>query len=239
MVRRSFNSRPSCDGRPGRLLRCNTSKRFQFTPVLRRATFMPCAPFSASKFQFTPVLRRATVQNAKRRPTKKVSIHARLATGDTIPSSTSPSPSFNSRPSCDGRLPFVLWFKPLSCFNSRPSCDGRPLERGHARDEPVVSIHARLATGDACRQTAVVRVGGFNSRPSCDGRLGGLVYGHRHRRFQFTPVLRRATWEQLLECVDIRCFNSRPSCDGRHANNNEAEDRRCFNSRPSCDGRPR
>ena len=33
-----FNSRPSCDGRPGMAICLPSSVVFQFTPVLRRAT---------------------------------------------------------------------------------------------------------------------------------------------------------------------------------------------------------
>ena len=77
-----------------------------------------------------------------------------------------------------------------------------------------VSIHARLATGDAKRREVLAQFFGFNSRPSCDGRLAALMSPdaievsiharlatgdtlHREKllqnEFQFTPVLRRAT----------------------------------------------
>ena len=57
-----------------------------------------------------------------------------------------------------------------------------------------VSIHARLATGDLAVQYDQTNWNeGFNSRPSCDGRLAEAVKRHRERKFQFTPVLRRAT----------------------------------------------
>ena len=77
------------------------------------------------------------------------------------------------------------------CFNSRPSCDGRHALKV-ARPLLLVSIHARLATGD----------------PTC------RFLGWQEPRFQFTPVLRRATptARPLVECPS---FNSRPSCDGR------------------------
>ncbi len=56
---------------------------FQFTPVLRRATLPPVVSgLCYGRFQFTPVLRRATERLQHGPLDKKVSIHARLATGD-------------------------------------------------------------------------------------------------------------------------------------------------------------
>ena len=144
-----------------------------------------------------------------------VSIHARLATGDSaalVPflmdafqftpvlrrATPSPPPMpraarFNSRPSCDGR-PSTRSRRSRSLrFNSRPSCDGRPAR--------------------CCAQRPSRR---FNSRPSCDGRL---------RLFEISLVL--------------ISFNSRPSCDGRLPPRASCSYHFCFNSRPSCDGRHR
>ncbi len=122
----SFNSRPSCDGRQVNGL-CNFAiTRFQFTPVLRRATSRAATALANQPFQFTPVLRRATGVGRLCNLAAIVSIHARLATGDTRPRKRR---------------------RGTSRFNSRPSCDGRPLHVPfHAR--LGVSIHARLATGD-------------------------------------------------------------------------------------------
>ena len=120
---------------------------------------------------------------------------------------------FNSRPSCDGRLPrlrrairpYVFQFTPVvrratsskigpissTCFNSRPSCDGRHRSNGGGGCGGV-SIHARRATGDCAILLAIARAPCFNSRPSCDGRPQCSPIKHFHER-----------------------FNSRPSCDGR------------------------
>ena len=56
-------------------------------------------------------------------------------------------------------------------------------------------------------------------------------------KFQFTPVVRRAT-RGLRACRTFRSFNSRPSCDGRRCPPCCRFVCRRFNSRPSCDGRP-
>ena len=211
----SFNSRPSCDGRPALAAKMGAYDKFQFTPVLRRATQLCCVAEPLPMFQFTPVLRRATCGRSSTarstsgfnsRPscdgrrqtarssteTQRVSIHARLATGDTGS--------------------FVLG-PDLRCFNSRPSCDGRPAR---------------------CRKSRIRT--GFNSRPSCDGRRNAdmlrailamfqftpvlrratIVFSHTHRvtQFRFTPVLRRAT-RRPQTGKQSESFNSRPSCDGR------------------------
>ena len=208
----SFNSRPSCDGRPRREAR---RRRGAVSIHARLAT--------GDRAQDRPRIPRA------------VSIHARLATGDACRPEPPPSCSrFNSRPSCDGRLlglvdrlrrevsiharlatgdnhdcvitgkvlfqftpvlrratPFALTSTTWRSFNSRPSCDGR-------------------------RNNIARRCGGrgFNSRPSCDGRLSCVAYS----------------------TVEV-CFNSRPSCDGRPLARTAWRASGCFNSRPSCDGR--
>ena len=105
-------------------------------------------------------------------PNTTVSIHARLATGDTPHRRRHrPRRRFNSRPSCDGRRSGVRsTFTPNERFKSRPSCDGRP--NSPARNTPR---------------------SGFNSRPSCDGRPALPRSLTNPLKFQFTPVLRRAT----------------------------------------------
>ena len=148
---------------------------------------------------------------------RSVSIHARHATGDRWSRSVrTPSASFNSRPSCDGRQVRSRGLRRGGRFNSRPSCDGRQ-------------------TGSRpCRRQA-----SFNSRPSCDGRPKIKLEPGWDYKFQFTPVMRRAT-RKIYFLYKFACFNSRPSCDGRHqriAKNMTSAGG--FNSRPSCDGRPR
>ena len=167
-------------------------------------------------FQFTPVLRRATRAAPEGQHQLRVSIHARLATGDSRPLPPSPElRGFNSRPSCDGRRALTITGDGESRFNSRPSCDGR-LRRGRGRMRrpafqftPVlrrateartgrrpgnaVSIHARLATGDCCASG-----GREQRRVSIHARLATgdvavLLADGSNAVFQFTPVLRRAT----------------------------------------------
>ena len=80
---------------------------------------------------------------------------------------------------------------PCTSFNSRPSCDGRPFVMVTPESE-TVSIHARLATGDYWQSVR-----------------------YALHKFQFTPVLRRATLDGVNDPSSLS-FNSRPSCDGRH-----------------------
>ena len=56
---------------------------FQFTPVMRRATFSSSPNLRPCRFQFTPVMRRATRKRRAGMQPVRVSIHARHATGDT------------------------------------------------------------------------------------------------------------------------------------------------------------
>ena len=167
-----------------------------------------------------------------------VSIHARLATGDArFRECPLPPPCFNSRPSCDGRPGQADGQQAGRRFNSRPSCDGRPKVQTNAAEyrlfqfTPVlrratdetelndllwfVSIHARLATGDA-RPTVLARC----MKVSIHARL--------------------ATGDARRTCRGCSCsssFNSRPSCDGRPPTGQTNATPACFNSRPSCDGR--
>ena len=88
---------------------------------------MPQVDGQPHVFQFTPVMRRATRIGIEEFLIKKVSIHARHATGDLNNQKDKLAPlSFNSRPSCDGRPRGQRVDIHLMSFNSRPSCDGRP-----------------------------------------------------------------------------------------------------------------
>ena len=192
------------------------SNAFQFTPVVRRATITVVCLRFRGKFQFTPVVRRAT--RAGRRGRRG-------------------SPSFNSRPSCDGRLHDVslsfysrmFQFTPVvrratpslrrregvGGFNSRPSCDGR-----HSDTLPNALDNR------------------FNSRPSCDGRQSCAYVARYVIKFQFTPVVRRATSPVFHACgaiyVSIHARRATGDLHPRH----RPPIRAGFNSRPSCDGRP-
>ena len=214
-----------------------TDWRFQFTPVLRRAT--QAARRLTHKVIVSIHARLATGdrrRSAQRRRAHGVSIHARLATGDhgRVRQGQVDAVSIHARLATgDSRSDHTG--SPKGSFNSRPSCDGRQ-GRG-VPDAPVclVSIHARLATGD-------------------DASLGDRLV----QEFQFTPVLRRAT-QRRPRRAPVPGFNSRPSCDGRpaildiaanvpvsiHARLATGDARfpprgattARFNSRPSCDGR--
>ena len=143
--------------------------RFQFTPVVRRATHADADIQRLMEFQFTPVVRRATPTNHKKGRQR----------------------CFNSRPSCDGRprheprgatvavsiharratgdMPFALPRAP-ALFQFTPVVRRATLRAAVARSFASVSIHARRATGDTSTAMLIAGVASFNSRPSCDGR---------------------------------------------------------------------
>ena len=134
-----FNSRPPCDGRRFQRTLFTLPSSFQFTPALRRAT-QGCRPASL-------------------RP--KVSIHARLATGDISRAwSRSASRCFNSRPPCDGRPgPLSELCQLTQSFNSRPPCDGRQTVRiavaTFAKFQFTPAL--RRATATICSIIAVIK----------------------------------------------------------------------------------
>ena len=112
--------------------RAHEQPKFQFTPVMRRATVSTGSVVPSWLFQFTPVMRRAT----------GVAQQLALRRG-----------RFNSRPSCDGRqvvgrvgpAPLRFQFTPVMRRATKPAARLHPRAR--------VSIHARHATGD-CRASA-------------------------------------------------------------------------------------
>ena len=144
--------------------------KFQYTPALRRATGMTIFGGNLNAFQFTPALRRATKRKRKSQTEKR----------------------FNSRPPCDGRLRF---FNPsaLRCmFQFTPA-----LRRATSWPLPsfrvvLVSIHARLATGDEVR-AVLEYVEEFQFTPALRRATATDGQEARMSRFQFTPALRRAT----------------------------------------------
>ena len=122
-----FNSRASCEARRGLRPIARPAVRFQFTRLLRGATFAGFAGVAAGEFQFTRLLRGATSP-------RQIPFHIRVR--------------FNSRASCEARLavrspwsPVALMFQftrllrgatghvaALSRdlrFNSRASCEAR------------------------------------------------------------------------------------------------------------------
>ena len=147
-------------------------KKFQFTPVLRRATVCVLSLIVRQRFQFTPVLRRATI---------------------TIVVFIAQIERFNSRPSCDGRPTHRRGARQPAQFQFTPVLRRATALAEIDKHDFSVSIHARLATGDLStvnyqlrnnpfQFTPVLRratdasgnctdcTDGFNSRPSCDGR---------------------------------------------------------------------
>ena len=135
-------------------------------------------------------------------PRLRVSIHARLATGDLhLFRPRHSTYCFNSRPSCDGRHPTPGLGIEIHSFNSRPSCDGRRCVALVAVERKGVSIHARLATGDPARRHGDGRLRDVSIHARLatgDLRLDILQLCDQ---FQFTPVLRRATSAPILRSI--------------------------------------
>ena len=168
------------------------NERFQFTPVLRRATARgnrhrylcgfnsrPSCDGRQKRlsvdvrvfvFQFTPVLRRATAAESTQTTPPEVSIHARLATGDDIVVKVG-----------DG--------DDVSIHARLATGDGLAVERAVRR---LVSIHARLATGDIAFHVAAGS-SKFQFTPVLRRATRDRHLPDRVILFQFTPVLRRAT----------------------------------------------
>ncbi len=186
-----FNSRPYCDGRQTRC-RWTFSGSFQFTPVLRRATRLR----ATASMRFI------------------VSIHARLATGDTA-RRVNPTvhSTFQFTPVLRRATQEEALRKAILCFNSRPSCDGR-LSPGPSNAVP----------------------GSFNSRPYCDGRHT-LQDGAAQVGFQFTPVLRRATRPDIQGPHGRRVSIHARLATGDRGRRPRRSTLCSFNSRPYCDGR--
>ena len=166
-------------------------------------------------FQFTPLMRGATLYTSCR-GMDLVSIHAPHARGDGRVRRLEDAAGFQFTPLMRGATGRRRCRRGRRRFNSRPSCEGRhapsPSDRQgdvsihapHARGDAVsdlgvrlfVSIHAPHARGDA-RTRRSVKLSGFNSRPSCEGRHIRL-WQIRASMFQFTPLMRGATWRRAL-----------------------------------------
>ena len=159
---------------------------------MRGATFEDDVISNDLLFQSTPLMRGATRSRRPPTPRSLVSIHAPHARGDpTTGEAMQLVPSFNPRPSCEGRL--------------------------HDLETVVllqVSIHAPHARGDRTRGRASCAWASFNPRPSCEGRPGGVERGQPGQRFQSTPLMRGATSSPSV-LLHMTCFNPRPSCEGR------------------------
>ena len=210
--------------------------RFQFTPVLRRATSRTqtespsTARFNSrpscdgrrrraqvcasAAFQFTPVLRRATTATADNIVLDKFQFTPvlRRATRSHAPYS-----------------------RRTTRFNSRPSCDGRPIHSPQGAPG-AVSIHARLATGDA-RSRPSATTEAFQFTPVLRRATVRWTFPWRKSEFQFTPVLRRATFLVPLLHLEGLTFQFTPVLRRATTSARTPHKISCFNSRPSCDGR--
>jgi len=166
-------------------------------------------------FQFTPVLRRATGIFASGFLWRGGSIHARLATGDIFPSNqfASVQVSIHARLATGDFVPIIRRFReqfqftPVlrratggkRCLQSRLKFQFTPVLRRATATRYIsfirelVSIHARLATGDVaedCKPSAH-RVS-IHARLATGDASADLPKSYEGM-FQFTPVLRRAT----------------------------------------------
>ena len=191
---RCFNSRPSCDGRPAVPFPRRQNARFNSRPSCDGRPYQRTTTTVNVKFQFTPVLRRATGHGWQlRRGHGWVSIHARLATGDKFcMDNSSEIQGFNSRPSCDGRprRPADYVVAALVSIHARLATGDVAVDGVLA--VLVVSIHARLATGDRDRRWYESH-GLFQFTPVLRRATRFRADRTEAAKFQFTPVLRRAT----------------------------------------------
>ena len=236
-----------------------SSRRFQFTPVMRRATGWVHPRQPSGRFNSRPSCD-GRPDGYPRDSRLDVSIHARHATGDAPPGEPIRAGTVSSHARHATGDPFRMsvrfsdfWFQFTPVMRRATPQRRARIQSSRFQFTPVM----RRAT---CGRRDCARTVCFNSRPSCDGR----------------PNVRTPrSWKWR--------FNSRPSCDGRPASsrvvvssaavsiharhatgdlNDEAArlypsfqftpvmrratrevrmpswpDR--FNSRPSCDGRPR
>ena len=167
-----------------------------------------------------------------------VSIHAPLARGDARFRFFSPvPPSFNPRPSCEGRLcddplrdvgkkfqstPLLRGATPTaSCAAlKQPVSIHAPLARGdYNRMKAIlityVSIHAPLARGDRKIRAGIRVMTCFNPRPSCEGRLFYRLPLWLLTLVSIHAPLARGDFDRGRRIEAWRSFNPRPSCEGR------------------------
>ncbi len=211
---RRFNSRPSCEGRPGDGITPPCSVAFQFTPLVRGATRSAFHRIGSCAFQFTPLVRGATA----------------------LPGTFSALLRFNSRPSCEGRPSGAPSFRRLHVSIHAPRARGDH-ERAANRQTTGVSIHAPRARGDH----PFLRASGhcvFQFTPLVRGATSRSCRGTSYRRVSIHAPRARGDFFSGHMIIPTS-FNSRPSCEGRHAGLvvRRIVDR--FNSRPSCEGRHR
>ena len=191
---RSFNPRPSCEGRhlgvgvKGAIptvsihaphargdgsasARVREPRGFNPRPSCegRLNIWLMNAP--AAWFQSTPLMRGATRGSAYRRVGLRVSIHAPHARGDAgHVQPVSHMARFQSTPLMRGATqamssPSAIW----PGFNPRPSCEGRLTTAPRASSPPGFNPRPSCE-GRQTRRRARRSGTGFNPRPSCEGR---------------------------------------------------------------------
>ena len=144
-VRGSFNSRPSCDGRPAPdRPRLRRDSRFNSRPSCDGRPPTPSqTASSSSSFNSRPSCDGRRADLPHQRHSRDVSIHARRATGD------------HPAPGADHRAR-------VSIHARRATGDA---EKAAAEKATAVSIHARRATGDAAPTPPQIRCDAFQFTP--------------------------------------------------------------------------
>ncbi len=124
--RRSFNPRPSCEGRSPPNSPPMACHRFQSAPLLRGAMKWVSENRHSVTFQSAPLLRGAIAQGSQSGGKAEVSIRAPLARGDTTLDYYPANSTVSIRaPLARGDGTASMPRSRLRCFNPRPSCEGR------------------------------------------------------------------------------------------------------------------
>ena len=213
----SFNSRTSCEVRHPN---CRTTTIPYFVSI-----HAPLARCDANIERFkrqSYVSIHAPLARCDFGYSKSIRLHSgfqftHLLRGATNKSSTSghQPPCFNSRTSCEVRLPTRPRRCRQFCFNSRTSCEVRHDPRRTNWHKFDVSIHAPLARCDIQTGQSMPSTISFNSRTSCEVRLSANERADWLRKFQFTHLLRGATDCRRCKSHAGHSFNSRTSCEVR------------------------
>ena len=100
-----------------------------------------------------------------------------------------------------------------------------------------VSIHAPHARGDLLWFEYFLNSQGFNSRPSCEGRHELFGKNDQAFVFQFTPLMRGATYTGGEINKRLQVSIHAPHARGDYIHQTAVRHGKRFNSRPSCEGR--
>ena len=118
-----FNSRPSCEGRQINDITKSSDVVSIHAPRARGDTKHPIVN-DRGLFQFTPLVRGAT-KIKRHYAVNRVSIHAPRARGDIFLHLFINSTKFQFTPLVRGATSFLMLILIINSFNSRPSCEGR------------------------------------------------------------------------------------------------------------------